>query len=259
MSHRARVARLLATTLFVACAAPTVMPAHAQVAKNSELLPTGVFISPTAIPGSNQQLLVPMIANWPANYAASGAVKSQLSPDGKTLAILTAGYNDVTLTNGSEVNVEYIFIYDVSGANKATPKLMQTLSQKNSYVGLAWNGNATLYVSGGTDDNVHVYTRASAAPSAPFTAANVIALGHTKGIGVAAPSNANGLAVSADGKTLVVANDYNNSISIIDTASNRVVAEYDLRPYNTSGQDGVAGGEFPWAVALKTNGETVRS
>jgi hypothetical protein len=41
---------------------------------------------------------------------------------------------------------------------------------------------------------------------------------------------------------------------VIDTGSKAVVAEYDLRPYNTSGQDGVAGGEFPWAVALKANG-----
>jgi len=79
-----------ATTLFVASAAQIVMPAQAQVAGNTELLPTGVFISPTAIPGSNQQLLVPMIANWPDHYAASAAVKSQLSPDGRDSGILTA-------------------------------------------------------------------------------------------------------------------------------------------------------------------------
>jgi hypothetical protein len=62
MSHRARVAPLLATTLFVASAAQIALPAHAQVASNTELLPTGVFISPTAIPGSNEQTVVPMIA-----------------------------------------------------------------------------------------------------------------------------------------------------------------------------------------------------
>jgi YVTN family beta-propeller protein len=258
-SHRARVARLLATTLFVASAAQIVMPAHAQTigpqpGSDMALLPTGVFISPTAIPGSNQQLLVPQVANWPANYAASGALKSQLSPDGHTLAVITAGYNDVTLTNGSELNTEFIFIYDVSGANKATPKLMQTIMQNNTYVGLAWSGNTTLYVTGGTDDNVHVYTRAAAAPSSRFSATGTIALGHTKGIGVGVGANANGLAVSADGKILVVANDYNDSISVIDAASKAVVADYDLRPYSTSGQDGVAGGEFPWAVALKANG-----
>lgn len=252
MSHRARVARLLATTLFVAPVAQVVIPAKAQVASSKELLPTDVYISPAAVPGSNQQQLVPMVANWPAKYAASGAVKSQLSPDGKTLAIVTAGYNDVTLTNGSELNTEFLFIYDVSGANKTTPKLIQTLTQRNSYVGLAWNGNTTLYATGGTDDNVHVYTRPS--PSAQFSDAGAIALGHSKGVGIGVPPNANGLAVSADGKLLIVANDFNDSISVVDTASKKVIADYDLRPFNTSGQDGVAGGEFPWAVALKANG-----
>jgi YVTN family beta-propeller protein len=121
-------------------------------------------------------------------------------------------------------------------------------------VGLAWNGNTTLYAAGGTDDNVHVYTRASAAPSAAFADAGAIGLGHSKGIGIGVPPNANGLAVSADGKILIVANDYNDSISVVDTASKKVIADYDLRPFNTSGQDGVAGGEFPWAVALKANG-----
>jgi DNA-binding beta-propeller fold protein YncE len=121
-------------------------------------------------------------------------------------------------------------------------------------VGLAWNGNQTLYATG-VDDAVYVYTRASVSPSSPFAAAATVALGHNgTGIGVSVRPNAGGLAVSADGKTLVVANNYNDSISVINTATNTVVAEYDLRPYNTSGENGVAGGEYPWAVAIKANG-----
>jgi hypothetical protein len=157
--------------------------------------------------------------------AASEAVKSQLSPDGNTLAIITSGYNLVTLTSGAGILTQFIFIYDVSGANKATPKLTQTITQTNSFAKLAWSGNTTLYASGGTDDKVYIYTRAGAAPSAQFSAAGTIALGHSKGIGVG--PNANGLAVSADGKTLAIANDYNDSISVIETVSKAVVAEYD--------------------------------
>lgn len=260
MSRRGRIARLLATTLFVAPAALFVVPAHAQSVtpqpnKMEMLQPTGVFISPTAIPGSSQQLLVPNIPNWPMNLAVSEAVKSQLSPDGNTLAIITAGYNLVNLTNGDEVVTQFIFIYDVSGANKSNPKLTQVIQQPDAYVGLAWSGNMTLYASGGPADNVYVYTRAGAAPSIPFAAAGTIPLGHKQGVGINIPNGvSSGLAVSADGKTLVVANNYNESISAIDTASKAVIAEYDLRPYNTSGQNGVAGGEFPWAVALKANG-----
>jgi hypothetical protein len=32
------------------------------------------------------------------------------------------------------------------------------------------------------------------------------------------------------------------------------MSEYDLRPFNTSGQQGAAGGEYPWAVSLKSDG-----
>ncbi|MCP3716238.1 hypothetical protein [Paraburkholderia sp. CNPSo 3281] len=54
-------------------------------------------------------------------------------------------------------------------------------------------------------------------------------------------------------RILVVANNYNDSITIIDTTTNTVTSEYDLRPFNTSGTQGAAGGEYPWAVSLKSD------
>ncbi|WP_296655198.1 beta-propeller fold lactonase family protein [Paraburkholderia sp.] len=225
---------------------------------NMALLPTGQFISPMAIPGAVQQLMNPQLAAKPTQVV-SGAIKSQLSPDGNTLAVITAGYNTVyTGANNSTLDkadsTQYIFIYDVSGANKANPKFVQAIHQNNAFDGLVWSGNQTLYGTGGVDDKVYVYSRASAAPSAQWTQTNAIALNHTKGIGSGVKPNAGGLALSADGRTLVVANNYNDSISLINTTSNTVVAEYDLRPFNTSGQNGVAGGEYPWAVSLKGDG-----
>ncbi|WP_232231970.1 bifunctional YncE family protein/alkaline phosphatase family protein [Burkholderia sp. WSM2230] len=223
-----------------------------------ELLPTGQFISPRAIPGAVQQLLNPQLSAKPAQVV-SGAIKSQLSPDGNTLAVITAGYNTVyTGANNSTLDkadsTQYIFIYDVSGGNRANPKLVQAIHQNNAFDGLAWNGDRTLYGTGGADDKVYVYNRASASPSAQWAQSAAIALNHAKGIGSGVKPNAGGLAVSADGRILVVANNYNDSISIIDTTSNTLVSEYDLRPYNTSGQQGVAGGEYPWAVSLKADG-----
>lgn len=258
-SRQHRAARFLAMALFVVPAAQVVTPVQAkspgrQPGSGVIQLPTGAFVSPLAIPGSSRQPLIPTIADWPANLAASEAVKLALSPDGGTLAVITAGYNNVTLTNGAGILTQFIFIYDVSGANREAPQLTQTITQNNAFVGLTWGGNTTLYGTGGLDDKVYVYTRAAASPTAPFTTTGAIALGHGQGIGLGVGANTGGLAVSADGKTLVVANNYNDSISVIDTASQQVVADYDLRPYNTSGQDGVAGGEFPWAVALKTDG-----
>jgi DNA-binding beta-propeller fold protein YncE len=62
--------------------------------------------------------------------------------------------------------------------------------------------------------------------------------------------------MSTDGKTLVVANNYNDSISVIDTATRTVRYEHDLRPFfaNNEGHAGGAGGTFPFAVVLKGNG-----
>ena len=53
----------------------------------------------------------------------------------------------------------------------------------------------------------------------------------------------------------MVANNYNDSISVIDTASGTVRYEHDLRPYfaNNEGTDSVPGGTFPFAVAIKGN------
>ena len=75
------------------------------------------------------------------------------------------------------------------------------------------------------------------------------------GLGLGVQPNAAGLAVTADGKTLVVANNYNDSISVIDTAKATLRYEYDLRPYSTSGAPGgTKGGTFPYSVVL--NGTT---
>src|SRR5580692_8717021 len=56
-------------------------------------LPTGQFVTPTVLPGAIQQFLNPGLANYP-NFVANEAVRSQLSPDGTTLLILCAGYNN---------------------------------------------------------------------------------------------------------------------------------------------------------------------
>jgi len=225
---------------------------------NMELLPTGQFVSPMAIPGAVSQLLNPQLPAKPAQVV-SGAIKSQLSPDGNTLAVITAGYNTVyTGSNNATLDAadstQYIFIYDVSGANKVYPKLVQAIHQNNAFDGLAWSGNRTLYGTGGADDKVYVYSRSSNSPTAQWGQTASIALNHSKGIGAGVKPNAGGLALSADGRTLVVANNYNDSISIIDTNSNTLTSEYDLRPFNTSGKQGVAGGEYPWAVSLKADG-----
>jgi YVTN family beta-propeller protein len=254
-------AALLACTML---AAPHLALAERSTAidgNNGTLpLPTGQYITPQAPTGAVQQFLNPGLPAYP-DFVAGEAVRSQLSPDGSTLAIICAGQNTLYSTTGvldTANSTQYIFLYNVAGANKTRPLLTQVIKQANAHVGLVWapDGN-TLYAAGGNDDAVYVYARSGST----FTAAAPIALGHgtlhaSTGVGLAVQPNASGLGLSADGKTLVVANNYNDSISVIDTASRKVRYEHDLRPYfaNNEGASGVAGGTFPFAVVVKGNG-----
>jgi DNA-binding beta-propeller fold protein YncE len=224
--------------------------------------PPGLYITPTALANAIQQPLNPGLTKYP-NFVAGQAVKAVVSPEGKTLAILTAGMNSLFDSTGvvdSAASTQFLFLYDISGANKTNPVLKQVIQQPNAHVGLVWAPNSqTLYASGGCDDAVYVYSNSGSS----FSLTNKISLGHAPGgcvsnatnrtgIGLGVEPNVAGLAISADGKTIVAANNYNDSISVIDTATGTVRYEYDLRPFATSGasNNGTKGGTFPFAVAL---------
>jgi DNA-binding beta-propeller fold protein YncE len=142
------------------------------------------------------------------------------------------------------------------------PVQQQVLQVPNTYVGIAFApaGNA-FYVSGGDDDNVHAFANVAGVwteSGAPLRLGNGSGLGLTRGIpalGFPAtlPAQAAGVAVSADGKTLAVANNANDSVSVIDVARGSVQT-LDLRPgKNDPASRGVPGGEFPYWVSFKGN------
>lgn len=233
--------------------------------------PPGLFITPTALANAVQQQLNPGLTNYP-DFVAGEAVKAVVSPDGKTLAILTAGQNSLYFPNPASptqvgtvdksASTQFLFLYDITGANKSKPVLKQVIQQLNAHVGLVWGPDSqTLYAAGGCDDVVYVYSNNGTS----FALSSKISLGHApggclsnaanqKGIGLGVEPNVAGLAISSDGKTLVAANNYNDSISVIDTATGTVRYEYDLRPFATSGApDGSKGGTFPYAVVLNGN------
>jgi DNA-binding beta-propeller fold protein YncE len=264
--------RLLKASLLVSAflVAPRITDAQLNtlIDGNDGVLPTppGLYVTPTApLTSAMQRPLNPGLANYPG-YVAGEAVKAVVSPDGTTLAILTAGFNSLYNASGvvdTEASTQFIFLYDVSGVNKTSPVLKQVIQQVNSHVGLVWAPNSqTLYAAGGCDDAVYAYSKTGSS----FVQSAKISLGHAPngciansanrtGLGLSVEPNAAGLAISADAKTLVIANNYNDSISVIDTASATVRYEYDLRPYSTSGAPaGTKGGTFPYSVVL--NGTT---
>ena len=126
-------------------------------------------------------------------------------------------------------------------------------------------------MSGGPSDVVFIVTRGIDGKWGDKP--TVLRLGHNgAGLGLAVPPNsaptpinervgvvpcAAGVAISTDGQTLVVANYYNDSITIFTGGLGKwsLWRELDLRPgKNDRSQTGVAGGEYPFWVAVKGNG-----
>ncbi len=218
--------------------------------KRGEFIPTGVHITPLAAKGSIFQPLNPGLVSDPS-FTVGQAVSTAVSPDGKTLLILTSGYNSQNFTSGANAgntnlaeSNEYIFVFDISAGK---PLQTQVLQVPNAFDGLAFNPSGKeFYVSGGPDDNVHFYnwnglSWAESGTPVKLGHAGAIALGHIT-------PGAMGLAVTGDGKRLVVANYENDSISLIDIVGSTVLGELDLRPGG-----GKAGGTYPEWVAIQGN------
>ena len=216
-------------------------------AQLGELLPTGARITPTRAQGASVQALNPSLLDWPG-FTVDHPMTTALSPVGRTLLILTTGYNKLDDSTGNyspAASNEYVFVYDVSSA---TPVKSQVLQVPNTFTGIAWNPSGTeFYVSGGMDDNLHIFDVAGGT----WSEVAAVALNHAAGNGLAVGPMAGGLAVNHSGTRAVVANYENDSISLIDLTSRKLITELDLRPGKLDpSQAGVPGGEFPAWVAI---------
>lgn len=218
---------------------------------------SGGLITPEAAPGARLEPLDPDIPGAPS-ARANQAVTTSISPDGRTLLVLTSGYNYFTDNDGNTASFdEFVFVYDIAGGR---PHKTQVLRVPNSFMGLAWHPTGReFYVAGGLNDNVHVFARRGG----HFEAAATMSLGHTTGLGLDTRGDASiawlntaplagGLAVNRSGNRIMVANLENDSISLVDVDERRVIAELDLRPgTHQPARPGKAGGEFPLWVAIK--------
>jgi DNA-binding beta-propeller fold protein YncE len=240
--------------LFSALATATAMFCTAALAATDGKLwlPTGQTVTPTAAPGSVFQPLradLPIIGSQPVG----GGVTAAVSSDGKTLFVLTAGFNDWLGPDGKRIadaSTDHLFIYDVSGGMS----LRQDVHVANSYGGLVLSPDGkTIFIAGGVDDNVHIYrsdgTGRWSEDGAP------IPLGHSAGNGLIHGNAkllrpmAAALALLSGGQRLIVANYENDSISVIDVAQRKVVQELDLRPGKIDAKlSGHPGGEFPYDI-----------
>ncbi len=218
-------------------------------------------------------------APLPATWSASQAVSSVVSPDHKTMLVLTSGYNRYFTSDvqpappkqawNSTSSNEYVFVYDIS---QPTPVQKQAVQFPVTYNGVAFDPSGTaFYVGGCAADAVFIVNwnqKTQAWPAAPGA---LLTMGHKLGNGLNLKPNgiaainqqvgvypcAAGLALSNDGKTLVVANYYNDSITVFTGGLGNWSKgiELDLRPGKSNAwQSGVPGGEDPFWVVVKGNG-----
>ena len=214
--------------------------------------PTGFSITPTAAPGSVYTAMNPGMPGLP-NYLAGQPMTTAISPDGKTMLVLTSGFNLLNGADGKNLNAagnEYAFIYDIT-----QNKLVQlgAVPLPAAYAGIAWNPNGReFYVSGGAGDLVFVIT----ATQAGFGLGGTVKLNHPdpfglgSGNGLGVPSIVAGLAVNARGDRLLAVNHLNDSVTLIDIPNRKVIRDLDLRPGVVDpAHTGDPGGNYPfWAV-----------
>jgi DNA-binding beta-propeller fold protein YncE len=211
-------------------------------------LPTGQLLTPSAAPGSTFVTLNPHLPGSP-RYVVGQTISEAASPDGKTLLVLTSGYNIQTSSGGKGIAAgsnEYVFVFSLAGGGA---RQTQVLQLPNTYVGIAFAPDGRFVVSGGKDDDLHVFE--PTAQGFRESANSPIKLQHQRGIGIAQAPLAQGVAVSADGARAVVANRYNASVTVVDLMAGAVAAEIDLRPGKSDpAQSGVPGGEYLNSVAI---------
>ncbi len=214
------------------------------------------------------------------------------SPDGSVLLVLTSGYNtDYRYPDGRAIRftvldpvtgapskvttplTQWIFAYRV--AARGALQLQQRIAIPDAFAGLAWAPDSRrFYVSGGIDDRIAVYGRRGTtfALDAPE-----ILLGHNTNQTAPLPNYdggilaktiagrrdadatgfsavAAGIALSADGETMAVANMQNDSVSLVDTRSRRILREIALYKPGTL----VAHGEYPYDVAMRSGPGSAR-
>lgn len=230
-----------------------------------QILSTGQTITPLAPRGATFEPLNPGLADNPG-YTVGQAVSTAVSPDARTLLVLTSGYNLFNYTSGTQAgtpnptdSTEWIFVFDITNG-KAVQK--QAIPLTNSYSGVVWSplGNE-FYVSGGNKDNVHIYSRQAGAWAE--AAGSPVALGHTAtggvsagGLGIETPPEAAGIAVSQNGRKLIVADYENDAISTLQKQDGKwtKTAELDLRPgKDGTGKAGTPGGAYPFWVQIVGN------
>ncbi len=229
--------------LLLAAAMLGAAPGALAANNDSSLLPTGTQLSPVAAPGA---VLTNLSVTLPdgRTLLPGHPQAMQTSPDGNRLYVLTSGFNVRAGADGKldpAASSEWLFAYDVIGG---LPVQAAAAQVPNSFAGLALSADGkTAYVTGGVNDNVMEFALNATAIN---PVGEPIKLGHKAGLGIDVKPAAGAIVLSPDGAQALVANYFNDSVSLIDLRGRKVLSELDLRPgVIDPSKAGVPGGEYP--------------
>jgi hypothetical protein len=120
-------------------------------------------ITPLAAKYAARKTPNPGLAEFP-NFVASLEVASRVSPDGRTLLVVTPGYNQNYDSGGNTIadaSNEWVFVDDISQRRPDQLQLLQL--SVSAFEGLERNPNALeFYVPGGPDDIIQCVPSAAA-------------------------------------------------------------------------------------------------
>ncbi len=132
-----------------------------------------------------------------------------VSPDGKHLAVVCSGGKDWSLSDKGNQSVRII--------DTATEAIVKTLEEQEVFLGAAYSPDGKkLYVSGGLSDNVFVYD---------------VEKDYSKLRTLDVPGYPFGLAVTHDGKSLLVASSHRSQVFQIDTETYEIVRKFEALTY----------------------------
>ena len=193
LSRRSRA--LLGALAALAACRPSTQEGVASVDGGPRRLPTGVRLDPAGTLADVGPMPLGMIP----------------TPEGDRVVLLLGGWRQ----QGVQI------------ADRATGAVVQTLDQPAAFVGLAFSPDgSTLYTSGGNGDVVYRYRWADR--RATLVDSLVLATKAPRANGTRYPA---GVAVSADGRTLYVAENLADSLAVVDVASGRVTQRLATERY----------------------------
>ncbi len=198
-SNRDDAMRLVLAVGLIAITAACTSAPSSDIAANSDekRLPTGAHLDPAGRVNDVGGLPLAMLP----------------SPDGRHFVLLLNGFRE----QGIQV------------VDRATGAITQTLEQRATFLGLAFSHDGkSLYASGGDDDIIYHYrwNTDGTGEIADTIIVAAMAKGHKHGM-----RYPGGIALSADDKTLYVAENLGDSLAVIDLTSGRVTQRLATEKY----------------------------